>query len=341
VPERLCWHLQPETHLGIAAQAGLFLSGVLEGTCRLVVPAGVDECEASPPRLYMTYWDHNRARPKALGKPSKEKALLEECWWDSQGHSNCSCDRGRLARDAACVHKLVLAALGAPGSEQRGLPTAKELEREAGLVEQVGADSTGRFYAARSSPRGVSPAHKMLHQSVEGAWYCQGKRDGCPSQHDCSHILVANLAVRAGQVHFAQGLLLGQDALSTARQWLERWDGALPLLGRKAGGSELSVSSEGAGEEEAHLMGLISGQRHEPAGCAGADCFCQDHEQLFGVAEPSTSQTQGPGVSEPWGGARRSKQWWRSHAGGAPSAIATQSVQEPPAEALGKEGIRS
>jgi hypothetical protein len=290
----------------------------------------------------MTYWDHNRARPKALGKPSKEKALLEECWWDSQGHSNCSCDCGRLARDAACVHKLVLAALGAPGSEQRGLPTAKELGREAGLVEQVGADSTGRFYAARCSPRGVSPAHKMLHQSVEGAWCCQGKRDGCPSQHDCSHILAANLAVRAGQVHFAQGLLLGQDALSTARQWLERWDGALPLLGRKAGGSELSVSSEGAGEEEAHLMGLISGQRHEPAGCAGADCFCQEHQQLFGAAEPTASAPQGLSVSEQWTGLRRGKQWWKGRMGEAPLTVrvAPQRVQEPHAGALGKEAIR-
>jgi hypothetical protein len=100
----------------------------------------------------------------------------------------------------------------------------------------------------------------------------------------------------------------------------------MPLLGRKAGGSESRVDSEGAGEAEAHLMGLISGQRHEPTGCAGADCCCQEHRQLFGVAEPSTSQTQGPGVSEPWRGARRSKQWWRSHAGGAPSAMAPQSV---------------
>jgi hypothetical protein len=172
----------------------------------MVVPTGVDAC-GPPMRLYMTYRDHNRGRPKALGKPSKEKALLEECWWDSQRHSNCSCDRGRLTRDAACVHKLVLVALGAPGLEQRALPTAKELGRGAGLVEQVGAESsTGRFYAARSSPKGVSPAHKMLHRRVEGAWYCQGKRDGCPSQHDCGHVIAANLAVQAGQVHSAQGL---------------------------------------------------------------------------------------------------------------------------------------
>jgi hypothetical protein len=234
----------------------------------------------------------------------------------------------------------VLAALRSTGLQQGDFPTARELGREAGLVEQVGMDSTGRFFAVRSSPKGVSPAHKMLHRSVEGDWYCQGKRDGCPSQHDCSHILAANLAVRAGQVHFAQGLLLGQDALSTARQWLERWDGALPLLGRKAGESELSVSSEGAGEAEAHLMGLISGQRHEPAGCAGADCFCQEHQQVFGVAEPSTSAPHGLGVSESWRGARRSKQWWMSHAGGAPSTVAPQSVREPPAEALGKVAIR-
>jgi hypothetical protein len=284
----------------------------------------------------MTHWDHNRARPKALGKPTKEKALLEECWWDSQGHLNCSCDRGRLARDAPCVHKLVLAALGSTRLQQGDIPTARELGRGAGLVEQVGTDSTGRFYAARSSPKGVSPAHKMLHRSVEGVWYCQGKMDGCPSQHDCSHILAANLAVRAGQVHFAQGLLFEQDALSRARQWLEQWDGAIPLLGRgEGGGSESRVDSEGASEEDAHLMGLISGQPHEPAGCAGADCFCREHQQLFGAAEPTaSSQTQGPGVSEPWRGARRSKQRWRSDAGRAPRAMAPQSVQEPPGDAL-------
>jgi hypothetical protein len=88
-------------------------------------------------------------------------------------------------------------------------------------------------------------------------------------------------------------------------------------------------------------MGLISGQRHEPAGCAGADCFCQEHQQLFGKAGPFASALpRGVGASEPWRGARRSKQWWRSHAGGAPSTVAPQSVREPPAEALGKEAIR-
>jgi hypothetical protein len=230
----------------------------------------------------MTYWDHNRARPKALGKPSKEKALLEECWWDCSGYSNCSCDRGRLARDAPCVHKLVLAALGAPGSEHKGLPTARELGRGAGLVEQVGADSSGCFFAARSSPKGVSPAHKMLHESVDGLWYCQGKRDGCPSQHHCSHIIAADRAVRAGQVHLAQGLLFGQDALSRAREWLEQWGGALPLLGRSKEERELRASCEGAGEEEAHLMGLISGQRHEPAGCAGADSSIKSTSNCLG-----------------------------------------------------------
>jgi hypothetical protein len=153
--------LQHEAYHGIAAQAALFLSGVLEGTCCIVVPAGVDA--PAPLRFYMTYCDHNRARPKALGKPCKEKAMLEECWWDGQGYSNCSCDRGRLARDAPCVHKLLLVALGAPVTEQRNLPTAMELGRGAELVEQLGADSTGCFYATRSSPKGVSPVHKMLH----------------------------------------------------------------------------------------------------------------------------------------------------------------------------------
>jgi hypothetical protein len=84
----------------------------------------------------------------------------------------------------------------------------------------------------------------------------------------------------------------------------------MPLLGRKAGGSESRVDSKGAGEAEAHLMGLISGKRHEPAGCARADCLCQEHRQLFGAAEPTASAPQGLSVSESWRGARRSKQWY-------------------------------
>jgi hypothetical protein len=120
------------------------------------------------------------ARGLLVGQPGTLE-LLVRSWQVDQGRS--------------CVHKLVLEALGTPGLEQRDLPTARELGRKAGLVEQVGPDSTGRFFAVRSSPKGVSPAHKMLHRSVEGAWYCQGKRDGCPSQHDWSHILAADLAV--------------------------------------------------------------------------------------------------------------------------------------------------
>jgi hypothetical protein len=88
-------------------------------------------------------------------------------------------------------------------------------------------------------------------------------------------------------------------------------------------------------------MGLILEQRPEPAGCADADCFCQEHQQLFGAAEPSTSaMPRGVDVSEPWTGVRRSKQWWRSHAGEAPLTVVPQSVREPPMEALGKEAIR-
>jgi hypothetical protein len=45
-------------------------------------------------------------------------------------------------------------------------------------------------------------------------------------------------------------------------------------------------------------------------------------------------------VSEQWTGLRRGKLWWKARTGGAPLTVAPQRVQEPPAEALGKEAIR-
>jgi hypothetical protein len=118
---------------------------------------------------------------EAVGKPCKGRGLLEEAWWDGQGRLNCSCNRGRLALDASCVHKMVLAALCAGSIATGALPTPRELGREALTVEQLGADSSRAFYAVENSPKGVSSEHRMLHRSTAGVWYCERKLNGYPA----------------------------------------------------------------------------------------------------------------------------------------------------------------
>jgi hypothetical protein len=143
----------------VATQAARFLRRISGGTCVAVLPAGQELRGAFLGRLYLTAWDYNRAKEKPLGKPRKGRGLLEEAWWDGQGRLNCSCNRERLAQDAHCIHKMVLAALCAGFIATGALPTPRELGREALTVEQLGADSSGAFYAVRNSPKGVSPEH--------------------------------------------------------------------------------------------------------------------------------------------------------------------------------------
>jgi hypothetical protein len=189
-----------------------------------------------PLRLYMSAWDHNgEGRPKKLGKPDKTHALPKIVWWDTLGELCCSCDRGRLMEDAPCVHKLAMAALSESWALTAELPTHDLLGRGA-RVERIGADATGSCFAVAENLQGApGPKRRMLFCSSKGAWYCEGKRDGCPSLVDCSHVLAAKKALRLdeGDVSMADQLILRlSERLSMAAlSWLERWDGILPEIG--------------------------------------------------------------------------------------------------------------
>jgi hypothetical protein len=321
----------------VATHAVRFLRRIPDGTCLVVLPVGQGLRGSLLGRLYLTAWDHNRATEKPLGKPCKGKGLLEEGWWDGQGRLNCTCDRGRLAMDVPCVHKVVFASLCAGSIATSVLPTAKELSREALTVEQLGADSSGAFYAVRNSPKGVSPEHRMLHRFTVGLWYCEGKRNGCPAQYDCSHIAAAKLALTHGQVQRAEGLLLDSVALSRAAHWIEGWKGRLPLLGEASGGGAAQTS-----REERRPPAAIAGREHGGAECRGEECWCRKHRLIFGEAQPpsdamdeeaveleaSTSQKQ----------VRRGGKWWAEHASEMQRATPCR-AEEPPVDARGKEAV--
>jgi hypothetical protein len=314
-----------------------FLRRILDGTCVAVLPVGQGLRGAFLGRLYLTAWDHNCTKEKPLGKPCKGKGLLEEAWWDQQGRLNCTCDHGRLALDAPCVHKVVLAALCAGSIATSVPPTAKELSREALTVEQLGADSSGVFYAVRNSPKGVSPEHRMLHRSTAGVWYCEGKRNGCPAQYDCSDIAAAKLALIQGQVQRAEGMLLNSFALSRATQWIEQWEGRLPLLGEASGGRGARMS-----KEERRPPAAIVGQEHGGAECAGEECWCRKHPLIFGEARlPPDAMDEGAVelvASTLQKQVRRGAKWWAEHANKMQRAVPRRG-EEPPGDARGEEAV--
>jgi hypothetical protein len=325
-------------HCGnVATQATRFLKRIPDGTCVMVLPVGQGLRGGFLGRLYLTAWDHNCAKPKPLETPCKGKGLLEESWWDQQGRLNCTCDRGRLAMDAPCVHKMVLASLCADSIATTALPTAKELSREALMVEELGADSSGAFYAVRNSPKGVSPEYRMLHRSTAGVWYCKGKRNGCPAQYDCPHIAAAKVALTHGQVQRAEGLLLDSVALSRAAQWIEGWEGRLPLLGEASGGGEAQTS-----REERRPSMAIARREHGGAECAGEECYCRKHRLIFREA-PLPPDAMDEGVVEerastPQKQVRRGAKYWAEHASEMPRG-APRRAEEPPGDARGKEAV--
>ncbi|GAQ90586.1 hypothetical protein KFL_006580160 [Klebsormidium nitens] len=85
-----------------------FNASLATGKCSIY---SVGEEGSSNSVFLMTAWNHNSARPKPLGRPTKSNALLETVYWDTTGNPSCTCDRGRLSFGAACVHKLALQAL--------------------------------------------------------------------------------------------------------------------------------------------------------------------------------------------------------------------------------------
>ncbi|GAQ93266.1 hypothetical protein KFL_014030010, partial [Klebsormidium nitens] len=266
--------------LGIKEQAVRYLVMMtsLEESVRVFLPTW----SASPPlRLYMSAWDHNgEGRPKKLGKPDKVHALPEIVWWDTLGELCCSCDRGRLMEEAPCVLKLAPAALSESWSSTAELPTQESLGRGA-RVEQVGADATGSFFAVADNLGGPpGPRRRMVFCSSKGGWYCEGKRDGCPSLMDCSHVSAAKAALRLdeGGVSVADQMILrlSEPLSMAALSWLEAWNGELPKIGvcpavgtsRAQGGGDAGLS-----EEERYLVGLLERRPHEQATCAGDSCF--------------------------------------------------------------------
>jgi hypothetical protein len=197
---------------------------------------------SSPPlRLYITSWDHNgEGRLKALGKPDKVHALPESVWWNTLGKLCCTCDRGRLAEDAPCVHKLAMAALSESWVHTAELPM-RELLGKGARVEQIGSDATGSYFAIADNLQGaLGPQRRMLFCGNKGMWYCQGKRDGCASLTDCSHVSAAKAALKnEDSVPLADIMILKlSKPLSMAVMcWLKQWSGSLPATrGVPAGG---------------------------------------------------------------------------------------------------------
>ncbi|GAQ93681.1 hypothetical protein KFL_018090010, partial [Klebsormidium nitens] len=246
--------------LGIKEQAVRYLVMMTspKESVRVFLPTG----SASPPlRLYMSAWDHNgEGRPKGLGKPSKTHALPETVWWSALGELCCTCHRGRLLEDAPCVHKLAMAALSESWTSTAELPTHDLLGRGA-KVERVGSDETGSYFAVADNLQGPpSPQRRMVFRSSKGAWYCEGKRDGCPSLTDCSHVIAAKAALRVEKdVSVADQLVLrlSEPLSMAALSWLERWNGELPKIGVLPA---VGTSSQGGGDavlsqEKRYLVG--------------------------------------------------------------------------------------
>jgi hypothetical protein len=235
----MCFHFVSQeeadpTATSIKRQAVCYLTLMAcpEGPARIFLPTG----SASPPlRLFMSGWDHNgEGRLKGLGKPDKVHALPKTVWWNSLGQLCCTCDRGRLTEDAPCVHKLAMAALSQSWAPTAELPTRELLGRGA-RVEQVATDDHGSYYAVEDNLQGSpGPQRRMLFRSVKGVLYCQGKRDGCASLTDCSHVSAAKAALRdKDSVLLADVLILklSEPLSMAAMRWLEQWSGGLPAIG--------------------------------------------------------------------------------------------------------------
>ncbi|GAQ93077.1 hypothetical protein KFL_012860010, partial [Klebsormidium nitens] len=332
--------------LGIKDQAVRYLGMMVdpEESVRVFLPTG----SATPPlRLYMSAWDHNgEGRPKKLGKPDKTHALPETVWWDTRGELCCTCDRGRLWDDSPCVHKLALAAISESWASTAELPTHESLGKGA-RVERVGADATGSYFAVADNVQGPpGPRRRMVFRSSQGVWYCTGKRDGCPSLVDCSHLSATKAALRdekdlpiADQVVMSLSEPLSRAALG----WLKAWGGELPVIGRGVG----AALAMDVADEERYLIELLEQRPHVRTACAGVTCFCRQHNRLFGEAAAHTSEGDRGEERElvaaeapPRKRARRNKAFWEAHKRGPQPATLRGWDARPAAEARGKEAIR-
>ncbi|GAQ83542.1 hypothetical protein KFL_001520120 [Klebsormidium nitens] len=281
----------------IKAQAVRYLRMMVSPEAPVHMFLPTDSETPRPLRLYLSPWDHNgEGRPKALGKPDKVNGLPVTVWWNTLGKLCCTCNRGRLTEDAACVHKLALAALSESWAPTSELPTREMLGRGA-RVERVATDDRGSCLAVAENVQGaLGPRRRMVFQGFDkkkGVWlWCQGKNDGCPSMTECSHIAAARRALsEAGGIPVANQIIMepSQPLSMAALCWVERWDGVMP----QSPGVGLSEGQEGESalrEEEEYLIGLLEKRPHEPAKCSGESCFCRQHERLFGMPARAPSK---------------------------------------------------
>ncbi|GAQ93518.1 hypothetical protein KFL_016050010, partial [Klebsormidium nitens] len=337
--------------MGIKEQAVRYLEMMAapKGSVRVFLPTG----SASPPLgLYMSAWDHNgEGRAKKVGKPDKTHALPDTVWWDTRGELCCTCDRGRLTEDAPCVHKLALAAISESWASTAELPTHESLGKGA-RVERVGADGTGSYFAVADNVQGPpGPRKRMVFRSSKGVWYCEGKRDGCPSLVDCSHLSAAKAALRnEGDLSIADQVVmsLSEPLSRAALSWLKAWNGELPTIGGGVVPSVGAPSPPTLADEERYLIELLEQRPHERAACAGDTCFCRQHDQLFGEAAAPISEGDQGSEKEPVAGeappsrkrARRNKAFWEAHKQGPQPATRRGWDAQPPTEARGREAIR-
>jgi hypothetical protein len=272
--------------LTITAQVVRFINGIRSGQCVLY---SVGE-EDSPSTVYLgTAWDHNNARPKPLGRPSKVRALLETVHWDTTGVPSCTCDRGRLYFNAPCVHKVALQAL-----EQPRLASHVSLQQGAGVVEAPCEGVGERVFGVYWNAGSPSPQRTMVHYCAvaEFLWYCEGRRSGCSKAVDCTHIIEAKRALeRRGGVQRLSGSLFSEEQLDRALRNIGR-GGLHGGAQHHSGGADVKVENEGPSFSELSERGPDAGlqkyleelvvQGHPEAVCKGDGCFCKQHARIFG-----------------------------------------------------------
>jgi hypothetical protein len=176
----------------------------MSGNCAIY---SIDEKGSSSSVFLMTAWNHNAARPKPLGRPTKSNALLETVYWDTVGNPSCTCDRGRLSFGAACAHKLALQAL-----QERRQASHQSIQKGQRVVEAPCSSVGQRVFGVYWNAVSPSPERTMVHFSAgaEFEWYCEGRRSGCSKTADCSHLQEVKRALQTRE---------GVVASSRNRSW--------------------------------------------------------------------------------------------------------------------------
>jgi hypothetical protein len=257
----------------------------MSGDCAIY---SIDEEGSSGSVFLMIAWNHNAARPKPLGRPSKSNALLETVNWDTMGNPSCTCDRGRLSFGAACVHKLALQAL-----QERRQSSHRSFQKGQRVVE-ASCNSVGqRVFGVYWNAGSTSPKRTMVHFSAEAEfqWYCEGRRAGCSKTADCSHLQEVKRALQRREgVTRLEGCLFSESELERARLWLHQKDSEVAASTPPQAGEAGCVASEAGWhqkelkaltDEERYLLGIVAGERLD-AVCKGDVCFCKQHLSLFG-----------------------------------------------------------